>query len=81
VENYDCESFSIFGDSVYIAMMKQGKLCKPEVIDAIKETFETIFEGAVLKETLAEIVFNSENCSNSMRLSTLPLNGILNNGF
>jgi hypothetical protein len=51
-------------------------------IDAIKETFGTTFWCCSKRDKLAEIVFSdSENCDNSMRLSILPLNGILNNGF
>jgi dephospho-CoA kinase len=51
VENYDCKSFSIFGNPVYIADEARKIMQTPDVIDAIKETFGTTLEGAVLKET------------------------------
>jgi dephospho-CoA kinase len=58
VENYDCKSFSIFGNPVYIADDEARKIMQtPDVIDAIKETFGTLFEGAK-RDKLAEIVFS-----------------------
>jgi dephospho-CoA kinase len=63
VENYDCKSFSIFGNPRLYSGRRSTKNYA-NAIDAIKETFGTTFWCCSKRDKLAEIVFSdSENCT------------------